>query len=199
VRQAHADLLADGMDRKGFDAIQKDFGGRPSDRTALGMIGSGLSRLRLFSDKKDLPNPPAAIRLQEIRLLQLMFGDIGPRAKIGSIWEGYMPRVEFEDQEIGPRFAKLLAPLFPNGDHDLDYEVARTLGLVHCADADVRSRVLLKCDANSSPIDDIHYLACYAQMNGKRTDKETPLVAATLLDLDRKIAARKLNRAGRRG
>jgi putative heme-binding domain-containing protein len=58
----------------------------------------------------------------------------------------------------------------------------------------LRSHVLAHCSDRSDPIDDVHYLACYARMAGKRTEKETPIVAATLLDLDRKIAARKLNR-----
>ncbi len=66
--------------------------------------------------------------------------------------------------------------------------------MLRYADADLRSRVLAKCSADSNPIDDVHYLACYAVLGGTRTKKETPLVAATLLDLDRKIAARKLNR-----
>src|SRR5262249_55634541 len=61
-------------------------------------------------------------------------------------------------------------------------------------DAELRGRILAKCGADSTPMDDIHYLACYALLVGKREGKETKLVAGTLLDLDRKIKVGKLNR-----
>jgi putative membrane-bound dehydrogenase-like protein len=129
-------------------------------------------------------------RIQAIRLVQLGLGDIGAKKSIGTIWEGYSSRREIKDDET----AKKLALMFPSSDADLDRELSRTLGMLSYADADLRLRVLAKCNADSSPIDDIHYLACYARLNGKRADKEAKLIASALLDLDRKIVARKLNR-----
>ncbi len=129
-------------------------------------------------------------RIEGIRLVQLALGDIGAKKSIGTIWEGYSPRLEIVDKTT----AKTLAPMFPSADADLDRELARTLGMLAADDPSLRSRILAKCNADSSPIDDIHYLACYARLSGKRADKEANLVAATLLDLDRKIVARKLNR-----
>lgn len=129
-------------------------------------------------------------RLEGIRLVQLALGDIGAAKSMGTIWEGYSPRVEILDKTT----ARVLAPMFPSTDADLDRELARTLGMLAADDAKLRSRILAKCGADSSPIDDIHNLACYARLAGKRADTEANLVAATLLDLDRKITARKLNR-----
>jgi putative heme-binding domain-containing protein len=129
-------------------------------------------------------------RVEGIRIVQLALGDIGAKKSIGTIWEGYSPRGDVKDDGA----AKILAPMFPSGDADLDYELARALGMLGADDGDLRSRILAKCNIESSPIDDIHFLACYAQLNGKRGDWEAKLVATTLLDLDRKVAARKLNR-----
>jgi putative membrane-bound dehydrogenase-like protein len=132
-----------------------------------------------------------ADRLYKIRLVQLGLGDIGARNYLGTIWEGYTPRKKVKDVAL----AKKLAKLFPSGDSTLDYEYARTFAMLGCDDAELRSEILNKCSSDfSSPIDDIHYLACYARLEGKRADGEAKLVCHVLLDLDRKIAARKLNR-----
>jgi putative heme-binding domain-containing protein len=133
---------------------------------------------------------PAEQRLDGIRLVQLALGDIGSKKSIGTIWEGYTSRRDITDTDT----AKKLAALFPSGQADLDRELARTLGMLSHDDAGLRLRVLERCSGDSSPSEDIHYLAVYARLSGIGTDKEAKIVACTLLDLDRKIAARKLNR-----
>ena len=90
--------------------------------------------------------------------------------------------------------AKAIAAAFPSNHADLDRELARTLGMLAHDDGDLRGRVLARCDADSSPADDVHFLACYALLAGKRDESETKRVAVTLLDLDRKITTRKMNR-----
>jgi putative heme-binding domain-containing protein len=129
-------------------------------------------------------------RLEGVRLVQLALGDVGKPSRIGTIWEGYAPRLDDADSAT----AKIVARAFPSKHGNLDRELARTLGMLGHEDADLRGRILAKCDADSDPADDIHYLACYALLPGKRAEKETTLVANSLLDLDRKIAERKLNR-----
>src|SRR5439155_373293 len=113
-----------------------------------------------------------------------------PTKAIGTLWEGYSPRLAIS----GPATAQKLAPMFPSKSPDLDRELARTLGMLSHGDADLRARVLAKCGGESDPLDDIHYLACYAGLTGKRSNNESKLVAATLLDLDRKIGERKRKR-----
>ena len=129
-------------------------------------------------------------RLEGVRLMQLGLGDLGAPKSIGTIWEGYSPRLAIANDALAMR----LSAKFPSGDEDLDRELARTLGMLGHADAKVRARLLAKCAGDSNPSDDIHYLACYARLDGKRSDKEGQLVASAMLDLDRKIAVRKLNR-----
>ncbi len=192
LRRAAADLVDD-LGRGRFPKIEDPIKGHPNSAMrvtlALGAAGNrktllehGLFNVRLSTRLDE--------RLPGIRFVHLALGDIGARTSIGTIWEAYTARLPVDDKESG----SFLAKYFPSKEPDFDRELARTLAMLGHADADLRSRVLAKCNADSSPSDDIHYLACYARLGGKRADKEAKLVAAALLDLDRKIAARKLNR-----
>jgi putative membrane-bound dehydrogenase-like protein len=129
-------------------------------------------------------------RLEGVRLVQLALGDVGSRSQLGTIWEGYAPR----EIVTNDKTANIVARAFPSGHGNLDRELARTLGMLRHDDADLRLRILAKCAADSDPADDVHYLACFALLEGKRTEKETKQVAAALIDIDRKIVERKLNR-----
>lgn len=197
VRQAQADLMADLVKlvpaahtealKKAIknndelsQALSSGLGILAADRTITLDRGLLLLRGSKFPER----------RLEGIRLIQLALGDIGATKSIGAIWEGYLPRYEL----TGPKTAKILAGFFPTGDANVDRELARTLGMLGHDDDKLRSRLLAKCARDSDPLDDIHYLACYALLGGKRADEEAGFVAATLLDLDRKISERKLNR-----
>jgi putative heme-binding domain-containing protein len=129
-------------------------------------------------------------QLEALRLLQRYLGDIGSPRYVGTIWEGYTPRKQGVTLAMAPR----LADRFTFDERLVDAEIARTLAMVSYADPAFRDRVLTKFTPKSSPIDDIHYLAVFARLPGERTSKATESIAATLLDLDRKIAERKLSR-----
>ncbi len=129
-------------------------------------------------------------QLKAVRLVQRYLGDIGAPKSVGTIWEGYTRRRPDPATSLG----KSLAALFPSGHADLDREIARTLAMLEYADAGLRERVLGKIDPQSEPVEDVHYLAVYARLPGERRPASTTSVAAALLDLDRKIAERRLNR-----
>jgi putative membrane-bound dehydrogenase-like protein len=192
LRRAAADLV-DELSRGRLPKIENPISGHPNAAmrvtVALGAAGNrktllehGLFNLR-YSTRLDE-------RLPGIRFVQLALGDIGDRKSIGTLWEAYTARLPVDDKETGP----ILAKYFPSKYADLDYELARTLGMLGSDDLGVRARLLARCGPDSGPLDGIHYLACYARMGGERFDQEAKLVASALLDLDRKIAARKLNR-----
>lgn len=197
VRQAYADLMEDlfrlapPRHLEAFKATLKNnvqlaqtmsfgLGILPADRAVT------LERGLFLLTRSKLP----VRRVEGIRLVQLALGDIGARKSIGTLWEGYSPRQAVSDDATAGK----LASLFPAEHADLDRELARTLGMLGHADADLRSRVLARCSTSSSPLDDIHYLACYARLAGPRGEKEAKTVTDVLLDLDRKIAERKLHR-----
>ena len=46
----------------------------------------------------------------------------------------------------------------------------------------------------SSPTDDMHYLIVFSRLRGRRTPELTKQVAATVLDLDRKLEHRQLSK-----
>ena len=141
-----------------------------------------------------LRDPPAAEamqrRLKVIRLLQRYLGDIGSPKHIGTIWEGYTRRT----QGVKLVLASSLADCFPSTHPQIDAEIARTLAMIGYDGASFRDRVLAMFNAKSSPVDDIHYLAVFARLPGDRTSRATEAIATALLDLDRKVAERKLNR-----
>src|SRR5262249_27460332 len=55
-------------------------------------------------------------------------------------------------------------------------------------------KVAGRLTANSDPVEDVHYLIVLARLRGPRSEAITRRVADVLLMLDRKIAARRLNR-----
>jgi putative heme-binding domain-containing protein len=136
------------------------------------------------------PTITNAQRLEGVRLLQRYLGDIGAAQSIGTIWEGYTPR----KAGAGLPCADRLAALFPTDDAHLDAEIARTLAMIAYADDGLRERIVRWFTPTRSPIDEIHYLAVFARLPGGRSAAATAKIAATLLNLDRKIAERKLNR-----
>jgi putative heme-binding domain-containing protein len=75
-------------------------------------------------------------------------------------------------------------------DDQVDYrEVLRTLAMIG---AEAPDKLPLRWTADSEPLDDIHELICWARCSNQ--DRATERVAAALLDLDRKIAKRNMNR-----
>lgn len=192
VRQATADYveaLIPKLTRKLDDSTG------PYSRAAWPTFGVALYR---FGEKRPKTDEE---HLFCIRFLQLSLGDIGAKNALGTLWEGYTPRMaksaktNLEDANAFVVELKTYAVEFPTFRPEVDREIARTVAMIGWGDYDLRSRMLARCSADSNRLeDDIHYLACYARMSGKRADKEAKLVAAALLDLDRKIAVRKLNR-----
>lgn len=131
-----------------------------------------------------------ALQLKGVRLLQRYLGDIGSPKHIGTIWEGYTAR----KVGITIPYAARLASQFPTLNIPLDFEIARTLAMQGYGDERFLEHVLATFTPKSHPADDIHYLAVFARLPGDRTADATEKIAATLLDLDRKITERKLNR-----
>jgi putative membrane-bound dehydrogenase-like protein len=191
VRLAWAELFGDVMSRGSPQSIPgwlaRDRGGIVEFRKLLDSHRTQvIARALRIARQAD----EGQARLDAIRILQLSLGDLVSAKAIGSVWEGYTARKDVTDQAI----SKELAPLFPSGDANLDRELTRTLAMIGHGDAALLVRLLDKLSGGSDPVEDIHYLIVFARLDGPRTAKQTERVAAALLDLDRKIEARSLNR-----
>jgi putative heme-binding domain-containing protein len=144
--------------------------------------------VRLLHDEKTSPR----LRLDAVRLLQHTLGDLMSAKAKGTVWEGYTRGRETQAAPDAARRA--LRDAFPANDADLDRELSRTLALIEDDDPPTLTKVAAKLTADSSPIEDIHYLIVLARLRGSRSAGITKRVADTLLSLDRKVTQRKLNR-----
>jgi putative membrane-bound dehydrogenase-like protein len=123
--------------------------------------------------------PMASIRQSQIRS-----GDIGAPSARGTVWEGYTPR-----SKSGMRIEISKWP----GLHALQPDAFReVLRLFAMLEAEAPGELPKRWTAESNPLDNIHELIVWARCSNK--DRATKEVAATLLDLDRKITQRKMNR-----
>jgi putative heme-binding domain-containing protein len=186
LRQAAARLLAT-VDEKEQERIAKLLVD-PLERTTRGLARPALDVINLVTD----PKVPAAVRLDCARLVQLALGGLTARAARGTVWEGYSRRTSEPELAAADRAA--LRDAFPSGDADLDRELTRLLALVEDDHAALPGKVLARITPRSDPIADVHTLIVLARLRGPRSAQVTRDCAGALLDLDRKLTARKQNR-----
>src|SRR5204863_499603 len=106
--------------------------------------------------------------------------DLERRRALDLIWRH---RTNFKPQEIE-------AAIHAN----LDREISRTLARLGDDSPKTLAKLLAHLDRDLSPEDDVHYLIVLARLTAPRPPLAARDVAATLLDLDRKITAAGLNR-----
>jgi putative heme-binding domain-containing protein len=135
---------------------------------------------------------PPEVRLDAGRVLQLALGGVTAAAAHGTVWEGFTPRRPGAALPGAAREA--LRHAFPSGHADLDRELARTLAMIEDDDPSVLARTAARLTADSHPTEDVHYLIVLARLRAPRTKEVTRRVATALLDLDRKVVRRRLNR-----
>jgi putative heme-binding domain-containing protein len=186
LRQAAARLLA-ALDDKEQQRIGRLLT-TPLERTTRRLARPDFTIATLLKDS----DVPAGVRLDAVRLVQLALGGLTSKAAFGTVWEGYTRRKPTPALPDAVRSA--LRAALPAGHADLDRELARTLALVEDGDAAVLARVADFLTARSHPIEDIHYLTVLARLSAKRPAKLTRRVAGALLDLDRKLSERRIQR-----
>jgi len=141
------------------------------------------SRLLLRSERDPV------LRLVCLRAMQEALGGLVSRESTGTVWEGYTPRQPPSDSLNLEWFH-----LFPSGDREVDWELARTLALTGAnAPGFVRNLAQTLTD-ESDPEADIHYLTVISRVGGERSPDVTRAVAGALLALDRKLDDRQANR-----
>lgn len=137
------------------------------------------------------PNRDSDLFLILTRLDQLSIGDIGAPSARGTVWEGYTVRKQARKPKHDESKAEKLLNWY-KGKHlsrDERRELLRTLAML---EANAPDELPKHWTADSDPLDNIHELIVWARCSNK--DRQTERVAAALLDLDRKIVQRRMNR-----
>ncbi|MDA0833540.1 MAG: hypothetical protein O2955_16700 [Planctomycetota bacterium] len=121
------------------------------------------------------------------RLLQIVWGDVGPKEGRAPVFDGYSATLNFSSYQSDVDAVKQkLAALYPL-DSPVDFELARLLSMFEVDDVQVRENVLAQITDESDPVDDIHYLIVFSRLPGERSDDQRSRSATALLALDRKL------------
>jgi putative heme-binding domain-containing protein len=132
-------------------------------------------------------------KLLAARVAQIAAGGVGssPRA---TAFDGYTGPADRAPVSVrfSPAERDRLASAFPIGERRADLELSRLLGMLRIASEGLAVRLLKQINDKSHPADDVHYLLVLASIGGNRTDDERRRTAQALLELDEKIADRKL-------
>ena len=141
---------------------------------------------------------PVAMRREAARLLQLALGDAGPAVKgVGSprpaVFDAYASPLDLTAHAaVVGRIREALAKQYPSGDRVLDRELARVAAMVQADDPQLLDALLQPITAESHPVDDLHQLIVAARVPAPRTEAQRAKVAEAIVDLDQKVATRKL-------
>lgn len=141
---------------------------------------------------------PIELQREAVRVMQLGLGDCGP-APAGqkpirpAAFDAYASPLDLTAAgDVLTALQQKLPPLYPRGDVELDYELARTLALVQPTDAALLDRLLQGITEHSHPVDDLHQLLVLARLPGERTQTQRDLIAAAIVRLDAKLTSLKL-------
>jgi putative heme-binding domain-containing protein len=131
--------------------------------------------------------------LYTIRQWERKAGDIGAKAEMGTVFEGYtVPSPEVIPAWFVANMGFSFRRNLPPGADNL--EQARLFAIVADGDPERFRSVVARLTPTSDPLDDTHYLIVLARMTAPRTPDITAAIADALLGLDRKLADRRIAR-----
>jgi putative heme-binding domain-containing protein len=202
VRQASLDLMREYVQsvRAPVAKLWREDQPRNNEIISLHLATLTTSKRRwsaLFPpfDKMILDVPASAL-VDVARLVQIARGDVSTKEVRGTVFEGYSAPREPQLPYLGPsaeltpaQLSALLLNRFPSGNANADREILRTLAMLG---AETPSDLPDRWTVNSNPLDNIHEMIVWARCSN--TDRATERVATALLDLDRKITQRNMNR-----
>jgi putative heme-binding domain-containing protein len=138
-------------------------------------------------------HPGTQSLLYRIREWERRAGDIGTKAAMGTVFEGYtVPSPE----AIPADFVASMVASFriSNPYRPQDLELTRLFAIVADGDASPFGQIAGKLTRSSDPLDDTHYLIVLARMTAPRTPAITATIADALLGLDQKLTDRRIAR-----
>lgn len=134
------------------------------------------------------------LKLEAVRVLQLGLGDLVPdQSDVAAVYDGYASPAPLSDNpEVVKFVADSMEKLYPSGNEQLDREYERVLSMIQSASPKLLQALLQKLTEESHPVEDIHLLIVASRMSAQRTSEQTATIARALVNLESKIAARKL-------
>ncbi len=136
---------------------------------------------------------PPDLKLDALRLLQWMLGDLGPSDRHPPAFDGYSPRIDSADLERDwDTLRAQLAELYPTKQPLVDEELGRVLAMLGPLNQKLLDKVLANLTAESEPIEDLHHLLVAARIPVTRTAAQRQRLAEALVRIDEKITTRKL-------
>ena len=144
------------------------------------------------------------VRRDAVRLIQVALGDYGPgpgpaQKGDGSAFEGYTPGFDLGPHEtelnpIVPRLSKLLARRRQGREEAaVDHELVRVAAMIAPYNPVILGELTSRLTETGEPAEDLHHLFAAARLPVERSVPQTAAIAAALVRLDEKIAARGLN------
>lgn len=133
------------------------------------------------------------LKLDAIRLLQLLLGDMGPGPGRPPVFDGYASNLDLEEfeRELDPLRVEL-SEIYPTGDGQLDDELVRLFAMVTTFNGKVIDAICARMTPESDPIHDIHQLIVLARCPMTHTVKQRDQIVTALVELDEKIVSRRL-------
>jgi putative membrane-bound dehydrogenase-like protein len=136
---------------------------------------------------------PPELKLDSLRLLQGMLGDLGPSKRHAAAFDGYSPGIDPDELERDWDELRIqLAELYPTGLPVVDMELSRVLAMLAPVNQALLDRVLKPMTKSSDPIDDLHQLLVAARLPVPRSTAQRQVIAEALVQFDAKFAARNL-------
>jgi putative heme-binding domain-containing protein len=110
-------------------------------------------------------------------------GGIGDPKVKGTVWEGYTFRKPPKAEVIAP-LLKAVRAAFPIKDTNTNRELSRFLATAADVDVGTRKVVVERLDAQTDPVETVHYLFCLGRLGTSNIELWTSKVAPKLVGLD---------------
>ena len=126
-------------------------------------------------------------RLNAVRLVILALGDWRLNNPSVEVYTGYEPAFAIAGNEaVVEKIARLVRPMLPSGQVELDLEASRLLAMIEDADAKTPAALAGYLTDRSAATSDFHYLTCLSRLRAT-SPGQTVKIAHTILSLDHKL------------
>lgn len=178
-----------GRDREWFEVDYEVIDGKTWPLIGRRRVPGDLGLSRLSNRRQ------AEERLYFVRQAQLLLGDVGPgEPSAPELFDGYSrPNQRTFPQPEIDLARRRIAEIYPTGQAQVDWELARLIAMVQPPSPELLDHVLAKITSFSHPTSDVHHLIVAARIPTPRNDDQRDRIATALLGLEPKAQDQKLH------